>query len=136
MEKACQRCGEIAYLRPRGNRVGSYCVPCIRKYDNERHTKLTEEQQATKQSRSKKYKTEKRNFFNSYMEDKFCSDCGESDSIVLEFDHLDRSSKSGNIGNMLYRVSTKRLMDEIAKCEVVCANCHRRRTAVQFNWNK
>jgi hypothetical protein len=56
-----------------------------------------------------------------------CSDCGESDPLVLEFDHL--ADKSFGIAQGLRDRSWQAILDEIAKCDVVCANCHRRRTA-------
>jgi hypothetical protein len=56
-----------------------------------------------------------------------CADCGEDDPIVLEFDHLDAGTKSGDIATMAAG-SWDALEAELAKCEVVCANCHRRRT--------
>lgn len=54
-----------------------------------------------------------------------CVDCGEVDPIVLEFDHL--RDKEFNLAHYA-KASWERLHAEIAKCEVVCANCHRRRT--------
>jgi hypothetical protein len=56
-----------------------------------------------------------------------CVDCGESDPLVLEFDH--RSDKIFNISKGIRDHSWASVLDEIAKCDVVCANCHRRRTA-------
>ena len=56
-----------------------------------------------------------------------CFDCGESDPVVLEFDH--QGEKLFTIGQDLRDRNWPSLLDEIAKCEVVCANCHRRRTA-------
>jgi 5-methylcytosine-specific restriction endonuclease McrA len=56
-----------------------------------------------------------------------CADCGEPDPIVLEFDHL--RDKSFAIGPALSQRNWNSILDEIEKCEVVCANCHRRRTA-------
>ena len=56
-----------------------------------------------------------------------CVDCGESDPVVLEFDHL--RDKAFDIGASLPYRSWESILDEIAKCDVVCANCHRRRTA-------
>jgi hypothetical protein len=58
-----------------------------------------------------------------------CVDCGEADPVVLEFDHLDPGAKSFNIGQSLPYRSWASVIDEIAKCEVVCANCHSRREA-------
>jgi hypothetical protein len=56
-----------------------------------------------------------------------CVDCGETDPLVLEFDH--REDKSFNISEGLRDRSWQSILDEIEKCDVVCANCHRRRTA-------
>ncbi len=47
--------------------------------------------------------------------------------MVLEFDHL--RDKRFDIGASLPYRNWQSILDEIAKCEVVCANCHRRRTA-------
>ncbi len=62
-------------------------------------------------------------FFRSHP----CADCGEGDPVVLEFDHL--RDKSFDIGTMLCARDWETILAEIAKCDVVCANCHRRRTA-------
>ena len=56
-----------------------------------------------------------------------CVDCGEIDPLVLEFDHL--SDKDFNIAKGIRDRNWQSVLDEIAKCDVVCANCHRRRTA-------
>jgi hypothetical protein len=53
----------------------------------------------------------------------------ERDPVVLEFDHL--RDKSFNIGSKLVHCSWEKVLAEIAKCEVVCANCHRRRTSAR-----
>jgi hypothetical protein len=62
-----------------------------------------------------------------------CVDCLESNPVVLEFDHLDPSNKLYNISNMMSN-SWAKIKIEIDKCEVVCANCHRKRTAKAYNW--
>lgn len=57
-----------------------------------------------------------------------CVDCGYSGSVVaLEFHHRDPSTKSFSIGTA--SVSRERLWAEAAKCDLVCANCHRSRHA-------
>ncbi len=56
-----------------------------------------------------------------------CKYCGESDSICLDFNHKNPKEKKFNISmapNM--RVTRKQLREEIEKCELVCANCHRK----------
>jgi hypothetical protein len=59
-------------------------------------------------------------------------DCGYNESAVaLDFDHLPEFDKLFTIGNNAHR-SWAAIEAEIAKCEVVCANCHRVRTAARF----
>lgn len=57
-----------------------------------------------------------------------CADCeGSFPPFVLDFDHV-RGCKEGNVSEMVRHVSPSVLRAEIDKCDVVCANCHRRRT--------
>ena len=57
-----------------------------------------------------------------------CLDCGESDPIVLEFDHV-RGEKRRAIADMVSNYySIKTIKEEIRKCEIRCANCHRKKT--------
>lgn len=56
-----------------------------------------------------------------------CADCGEKDQIVLQFHHRDPSTKVTNIGQAHGRMAMPKLLEELAKCDVVCANCHLRR---------
>ena len=63
-----------------------------------------------------------------------CLDCGESNPLVLEFDHV-RGIKTKDISCMIQeKWSWKAIEAEIAKCVVRCANCHRRKTAYEQNW--
>jgi hypothetical protein len=58
-----------------------------------------------------------------------CTDCGYSvHASALDFDHLPGYVKTGPIAGNIARGSLRLLFEEIAKCEVVCANCHRVRT--------
>lgn len=67
-----------------------------------------------------------------YLQQRCCVDCGETDIIVLEFDHL--RDKKANVATLMLRsVEWALIIEEIEKCEVVCANCHRRRTAQRAN---
>ena len=84
--------------------------------------------------------TNKRNALNKeivkqYLLKNPCLDCGEKDIVVLEFDH--QRDKILPISIILSRGwREERLMDEIKKCQVRCANCHRRKTAIQLGWSK
>ena len=76
-----------------------------------------------------------RQYVWDYLLEHPCLECGEPDPIVLEFDHV-RGIKIDTISSMMGSVvSLKRLKDEIAKCEVRCANCHRRKTAKERGWH-
>lgn len=58
-----------------------------------------------------------------------CADCGvQYPYYVMQFDHLDGDDKEFNIGGAWLRYGFQRILDEIAKCDVVCANCHAERT--------
>ncbi len=72
----------------------------------------------------------------NYLKTHPCVDCGEIDRVVLQFDHRDGTDKVDAVGTMLNRASWSTLLNEIAKCDVRCANCHRLRTAEQFGWAK
>ena len=65
---------------------------------------------------------------DSYLEDHPCVDCGESNLIVLDFDHL--RDKTDDVANLVAAGRPwSEIESEIAKCQVCCANCHARRTA-------
>lgn len=72
-------------------------------------------------------------FIWNYLKEHPCVDCNEADPFVLEFDHQkDKSHIISRMANENY--SIKKIQDEIIKCVVRCANCHRRKTAKDFNW--
>ncbi len=58
-----------------------------------------------------------------------CADCGQSfPSQAMDFDHV-RGEKFNDVGSMVSQGRSRAQIEaEIAKCEVVCANCHRIRT--------
>jgi hypothetical protein len=56
-----------------------------------------------------------------------CIDCGEADPRCLDFDHKPGEIKSANVCQMK-QFSLEKVDEEIAKCDVRCANCHRKKT--------
>jgi hypothetical protein len=57
-----------------------------------------------------------------------CMDCKISYPYYMrDFDHV-RGTKQANVAELINTLSKKRIDEEIAKCEVVCSNCHRART--------
>lgn len=58
-----------------------------------------------------------------------CADCGERyHPEVMEFDHPHESGKVGNVSVLIKSRAMSVVLAEAAKCDVVCANCHRMRT--------
>jgi hypothetical protein len=67
-----------------------------------------------------------------YLKAHPCVDCGEPDPLVLDFDHL--TDKKLNVAKLVsWGATVEALMSEIVKCEVRCANCHRRVTMKRAN---
>lgn len=59
-----------------------------------------------------------------------CVDCGyAAHPAALEFDHLPGADKIDEVGRLARSAAWDVVLAEIAKCELVCANCHRVRTA-------
>lgn len=69
-------------------------------------------------------------FVNSLKDGKDCADCRSPHPYWrLDFDHRDRSKKTMTISRMkLAKYSEERILQEAAKCDLVCARCHRMRT--------
>jgi len=68
-----------------------------------------------------------------YKSEHACADCGLVDPVVMEFDHI--SDKTMGIAEMVQQgYSWDNVLKEIEKCELVCANCHRRRTHTRAGW--
>ena len=87
-----------------------------------------------KTNSSKKSRDRNRRKLYVYLTEHPCVDCGEDDPIVLQFDHI-RGVKSRNISRMVNNaMAWYSILLEIQKCEVVCANCHSRRTAKAQKW--
>jgi hypothetical protein len=131
--RRCGRCGAVKPLddfnwrrKSRGQR-DNLCRECRADYKHEHY--LANRQRYVDQARVRKQvlALERTIYLIEYFRTHPCVDCGEHDAVVLEFDHL--GDKSFDVAQALPYRRWQSLLDEIAKCEVVCANCHRRRTA-------
>lgn len=127
--KLCKTCGlekddsEFAVKR-KNDKVflQSQCKACNRVYQKDHYKK----NKSSYIDKSKAYRYENYDRLLEFLANKACTDCGNSDRRVLEFDHL--SDKKGDIGTLVRQWSWASLLVEITKCEVVCCNCHRIRT--------
>ena len=75
---------------------------------------------------NKKWEHKKLDEFREIKKTLKCNRCSENHIACLEFHHIDPSGKEGNIGQICRSYSTERLLKEIEKCEILCANCHRK----------
>jgi hypothetical protein len=57
-----------------------------------------------------------------------CAWCGITEN--LEFDHIDDSKKEHNVGNAV-RNTREVFWNEVGKCQLLCVNCHNKRTTAQ-----
>lgn len=80
----------------------------------------------------------KRLFVSTYKAEKGCAECGERDPVVLELHHTDPSTKTITAMQKNAAISLswslERIEREVQVCEVLCANCHRRKTAKEQGW--
>ena len=131
--KRCGRCGQLkppedfAWRRKDKGQRHNYCRPCHAAYHREHYLANKERYVAQAAAQNQALRLERTRYLIEYFKTHPCVDCGETDAVVLEFDHL--RDKSFDIAAKLVSYRWQRILDEIAKCEVVCANCHRRRTA-------
>jgi L-lysine 2,3-aminomutase len=72
----------------------------------------------------------------SYLLEHPCVDCGESDPVVLEFDHVRGKKRFAVTRALMAGYGWKTILSEIEKCQVRCRNCHRKKTAKEQNWTR
>jgi hypothetical protein len=138
-KRVCSRCNlskEVVEFPFRNKIKGtrhSYCLLCGRRASKNHYANNVQYYVRKAHVRRKELSDELNGKLYEYLERHACVDCGESDPVVLEFDHV-RGKKSYNVSAMGYLfTSWDSLLREIAKCEVRCANCHRRKTAERHN---
>jgi hypothetical protein len=112
--------------KARGRR-DNLCRPCRSAYHREHYEANRQRYIDQAAAQKKRLRHERTAYLIAYFETHPCVDCGERDPVVLEFDHL--RDKLFDVTQGLDFRSWQSILDEMAKCEVVCANCHRRRTA-------
>src|SRR5258705_2608714 len=111
------------------------CAECKKAYNASYYQRTKDRHNSARRERRKRIQDEAREKVYEYLRTHPCVDCGESDIVVLDFDHL--GDKRAGISQMLVDGKTwKDIKAEIEKCQVVCANDHRRRTAASFGWRR
>lgn len=107
------------------------CKACLTVLGKSRKQKWEQTKGKEKAAHNRKLNTE--NLFE-YLQSHPCVDCGETDPIVLEFDHVCRETKTNNISRIVSTCKWEKVIAEIEKCVVRCANCHRIKTGLENGW--
>ena len=135
--KICHKCGkrkflESFYLRKTGSRTGQHyekCKQCMKLRGRTYYHTNRKRQLSLALLRKAKYRLIIKNYFIKYK-NKSCQDCGQKyPDYVMDFDHRDRKAKIMSVSRMVAGGwSFDKIQQEIEKCDLVCANCHRIRT--------
>lgn len=133
--KKCTKCKEervetdFSFTDKKANRRRAMCKYCVRELTARHYTDKKEVYRLNQRTR----RDRNRDFVKAYLKKSVCIDCGNKDWRVLEFDHV-RGEKIENISRLMSdRAPIAVLKEEIAKCDIRCANCHRIATHTRQN---
>lgn len=129
--KTCTGCKEAKPLTEYGiaNKskgiLRSQCKICYAQYLKSRY-ELTKEHHSAISNKSKQARINViHEWLAEYLKAHPCVDCGNSDILVLEFDHVN-DDKEADVSRVVRNTAKlERVQAEVAKCEVRCVNCHR-----------
>lgn len=112
----CPRCKDR-------QKIHSYCKPCEKAYSSEWYQKNKEKTLAKNKRNSQKILE----WLQNYKAEHGCHECGYNEhSCALDFHHVDESKKDFALNlAQRKRYGMERIRKEVAKCIVLCANCHR-----------
>jgi hypothetical protein len=139
--KLCNKCKEFLPLTEfsfytGGNHYNTWCKACsataARLRERVKAGTVNTKRSVLERARRAKLGAEVLKYLKTHP----CVDCGETDPVVLDFDHV-RGVKRQSVTRMIScQWSLTSVFEEIAKCVVRCANCHRRKTAKAQNWSR
>lgn len=139
--KICTNCSQnlplTAFARNSRKTDGlqQMCRACKKTYNAEYYRLTKHIHNPARIARTREIRAQLRAQIIEYLKTHPCVDCGETDIIVLQFDHL--RDKITDISTMMNSAfSWTKIQREIEKCDVVCANDHMRRTARRSMWAK
>lgn len=137
-EKDLSEFSQAQYVKKDGTRsLNSECKECHSRYNSKKQhgTKRDNYLKYQKEYHSKRSPIDRIERLNrlDQLKNKPCGDCGHNfPPECMDFDHIDPSTKFKNVSNMVMcGYKWENIMVEIDKCRLICANCHRIRTAQQ-----
>jgi hypothetical protein len=139
--KTCRSCGQEKSIDEFNFRVKArglrqrYCRTCTRLQVKKHYENNITYYLRKASKRNNAVKRRNQEGILAYLALHPCVECGEADPLYLQFDHI-HGKKVDTISEMVRTYTWERIEEEIAKCEVRCANCHQRRTARQRGYYK
>ena len=127
-----RHCGRCDLDKPdgdfhrRGSKHQSWCKACRKEYDATYWRRTRE----ARLSMRKNHRQELLEWYRSLKTGRPCADCGGVlPHAAMQWDHLPGSLKRREVSMLVLRGFRRAtILDEISKCELVCANCHAVRT--------
>lgn len=121
--------------RDKPNGVLQYCCKNCQRAQQRKYYAKHPEYQVKVKADNKRRRRKNKVWFLEYLKQQKCADCGIQDYVVLTHDHRDPALKSDCVSVYVQQGnSLRKIKDEIDKCDVVCFNCHARRTAKTQKW--
>ena len=111
------------------------CRECGKKKSTEYYNSNKEKHKKVTVERNKKNRIITQQFVYDFLKKTGCASCPENDPAALDFDHQ-RDKRKGICEMVGGGCSISTIMEEISKCQILCANCHRKKTAKDFDWYK
>ena len=137
--RVCSKCGvekdinEFPLRNQFTRRRQSYCMDCRSEMGKSWYEKNKDYQKANAKKHSTEYRNTAKEYVWNYLLTHPCSECGESNPVVLEFHHV--GGKDRAISELVGRGATlEKIKEELSRCQVLCANCHRKVTAQERGW--
>ena len=128
LSKSCSKCGltkSLGEFAKRNEKLASECKECHKLYAHNHYLNNHDYYLAKAENRRHSL----RKWFTNLKRGLKCKNCGEADWRCLDFNHLDPKTKEMGVANLVNRKAGKQhILEEIAKCVVLCANCHRKVT--------
>lgn len=138
MRKTCNKCGHrkdvklFSNDREKPDGKCTLCKKCQKLYHDKYNHKYYRKNRKRELARLKAANAKREKELLAYInkqKDKPCVDCGNKYHIwQMDFDHRDGKTKLHNVSGIQRFLSKKKILEEIKKCDLVCANCHRDRT--------
>ncbi len=132
-QKKCCMCKELLEIKCfKSNKrhkdgLQSQCVECQKEY-RRKHYQLNKQKYIDK---AKFWSDKFSVWWREYKEQFVCDRCGESDSVCIDFHHINDDKDMG-VAQLVAHGNKKRILKELDKCIPLCANCHRKEHRIEY----